>query len=78
MLATDGMGDGRPQALLRPQDVAELLNVSTATLSRWRRQGIGPRYHKFHKARTAIIRYAMEAVEEFLGDSQRDSTSEEW
>ncbi len=77
MFEPEWTGGKRPKALLRPQDVAELLNVSTATLSRWRRHGNGPRYHKFHKARTAVIRYAPGAIDYFLGESARDSTSEE-
>ena len=41
----------------KPERVAELLEVDTDTLKRWRAKGIGPKAVKLHDARNAPVRY---------------------
>jgi hypothetical protein len=62
--------------LLKAADTAELLDVSTDTLSRWRIQGIGPKFCKFHRGKQAIIRYRTSDLDEFISNALRSSTSD--
>jgi predicted site-specific integrase-resolvase len=62
--------------LYRPVEAAELLLVSADTLARWRRNGTGPRFLKFGRGRTAVIRYRQQDIEDFVQDSLRCSTSD--
>lgn len=48
---------------MTPQQLAEELGVKEVTLWRWRRDGIGPR---FHRVGPRAIRYSREAVSEWL------------
>src|SRR5579885_1828022 len=47
--------------LLTPEQVAELLHISTRTLANWRCAGVGPRY-----ARVGGIRYRQSDVEDWI------------
>lgn len=51
------------EQLLTEQDVARLVNVSTATVAGWRAKGIGPRYIRVER----IIRYRRADVEQWIG-----------
>jgi predicted site-specific integrase-resolvase len=62
--------------LYRPLEAAELLAVSVDTLARWRRNGTGPRFLKFGRGRTAVIRYRQQDIDDFVQDSLRCSTSD--
>jgi predicted DNA-binding transcriptional regulator AlpA len=55
---------------LNEHELAELLNVSVATLRRWRILGYGPKFVKFG----AAVRYSMEGVHEWV--SSRTSGGE--
>jgi hypothetical protein len=59
--------------LLKPQDVATLLSVSTITLEKWRRKGIGPRYLKLNRGAKCVIRYRPEAVDAYLAACERST-----
>jgi hypothetical protein len=61
---------GRPQ---RPGDhlwaesrVAPLVNVSRATLRRWRKQNKGPPFFKLGPEKGAAVRYDLDDVESWL------------
>jgi predicted DNA-binding transcriptional regulator AlpA len=61
-------------ALLKECQVAERLNVSVASMRRWRLTGEGPRFRKLNG--TGSIRYADEDVEQYIQNSLRRSTSD--
>lgn len=44
-------------ALLKPDEMATALNVSTQTLANWRSQGVGPEYLKLGAGKNAAVRY---------------------
>lgn len=51
-----------PGQLLRSKDVAELLSVSEASLSRWRHGGTGPRWINLN----GIARYRQSDLDAFI------------
>lgn len=55
-----------PKVKLTPEEAALIISSSkppsTSTLSRWRREGTGPKYLKIGKA----VRYTQEAIDDFL------------
>lgn len=58
--------------LLDEHQTANTLRLSVRTLQRLRRSGGGPRYFKIGR----LVRYRIEAVEEYLSGCSRLSTSE--
>ena len=56
--------------LLSMQDVARLLNVSVATLKRWRHDRVGPHSFKVGVGR-GQIRYRLENVQKWLQEQER-------
>jgi predicted site-specific integrase-resolvase len=56
--------------LLKEKIVAKNLDVSVATLRRWRTKGTGPRFHKLNGA----VRYASDDVRRFAESRARIST----
>jgi len=62
--------------LLTPDDLAKFLDMSRASLARWRSEGGGPSYIKLRGGRTGFIRYRLRDVEKFLEHSSRASTSD--
>ena len=52
-----------PKTMLKPRELAEMLNVTTATLLRWRNEGKAPRCIKLI---SGIICYPMPEVEKFI------------
>jgi|TARA_B100001146_G_scaffold223388_2_gene237897 hypothetical protein len=64
------------ERLLRPSEVAELLNVSVITLKKWRHQGYGPAYKRLLGNR-GEIRYPNTQLVEFMQDGLYESYSEE-
>jgi len=60
--------------LLKPQEVADLLGVSTYTLLEWRRSGFGPRWLRL---RGNDLRYSSVAVAEFVSSREVSSLAEE-
>jgi transposase len=67
---------GNGERLLTPKDVAELYQVSQATLERWRREGNGPIFLKFGRGRTALVRYRLDDILEHVDQATRRSTSD--
>lgn len=53
------------ERLLRPAEVADMLDLSTHTLKAWRHRGEGPRYKRFPGER-GEIRYLYSEVLEFM------------
>lgn len=56
--------------LHRAPAVADVLDVSLATLARWRARGIGPKYLRFG----GTVRYREEDLREFLARAERRRT----
>jgi hypothetical protein len=56
-----------------PRTLAETIDVSVATLARWRVEGKGPRWCKIGGA----VRYPREWVAAFMSDNARTSTSDQ-
>lgn len=57
---------------LTTEEAARFLNMSPATLAKWRTNGGGPRFRKFGRA----ARYALSDLEAYVGQRGFDSTSE--
>ena len=53
--------------LLNEHQVADRLNVSVATIRRWRLLGRGPRWIKLGQSRGSALRYRPADVEAFIG-----------
>ncbi len=51
--------------LLNEQQTARILNVSTAALRRWRREGRGPEFAHVERC----VRYPVQAIERFLTEN---------
>lgn len=64
------------ESLLKPDQVAATLGVSVATLDRWRQHGRGPRFVKLNRGRQCVIRYRPAAVQLFIDQHERASTSD--
>lgn len=57
-----------PSHVLTPDELSEKLNLSTATLSRWRRCGLGPKWFKVaHR-----VRYLWRDVQAFIAEQTHD------
>ena len=61
------------EALLKERDVAARLNVSRATLRRWRMFGTGPAWCKLNGA---SVRYRERNLDEFVADSLRGGVAQ--
>jgi predicted site-specific integrase-resolvase len=59
------------EPLLTERDVAELLNVSVATIRRRRRAGQPPEWIKFN----ASVRYQRETVRRFIAERERTAAA---
>ena len=55
-----------PHALMTTKEVAAALHVSSQTLSRWRKQGLGPRWVQY--AERGTVRYPRASVMQYLRD----------
>ena len=64
------------EKLLTPFDLAKFLDMSEASLARWRSEGGGPAYVKLRGGKTGLVRYRIRDVEKFLEHSSRASTSD--
>jgi hypothetical protein len=73
----DDDGESTAPRMLKPERVAERLGVDVTTLSRWRNRGFGPRFAKYGKGMTAVIRYSEADVAAFIAESMRQSTSDQ-
>lgn len=49
--------------MLKSKEVAEMLGITTATLLRWRNEGIAPRHVRLP---SGIVRFRIEDVEKWL------------
>lgn len=58
--------------VMRESEAAECLGLSKRTLQKWRVAGGGPDFLKFGRA----VRYSVEALEKWLVQSRRRSTSD--
>lgn len=56
-------------------EVATMLGVSQATLSRWRFEGSGPQYLKLGARRKSVVRYRREDVLAYLRECERRATA---
>ena len=52
--------------LITPSEAARMLRVTTGTLARWRKAGVGPAYVKLGRGR-APVRYELAEIERGLG-----------
>ncbi|MGR3558457.1 helix-turn-helix domain-containing protein [Pseudooceanicola nanhaiensis] len=59
-------GIGQVEPLWCPRDVAEFLNVSQATLSRWRRENVGPPFVQVG----GVYRYSPATVREWVREQE--------
>ena len=64
------------ERLLRPNEVAEMLDITTHTLKAWRHRGEGPRYKRFPGER-GEIRYLLSEVMEFMRADLHESYAAE-
>jgi len=64
------------ERLLRPAEVADMLDLSTHTLKAWRHRGEGPRYKRFPGER-GEIRYLYSEVLEFMRSDLHESYAAE-
>ena len=58
--------------LLTPAQTSTILQIKVATLAKWRWEGKGPKFKKIG----GRVRYAMKAIEEFIEECERVSTSD--
>lgn len=65
---------GEPEKLLTANEVAALLGVSIPTLTRWRQDGVGPRFLKLGATRKSAVRYRPVDVRAYVADCERRST----
>lgn len=56
------------ESLLTSREVAEILRVSPATLSRWRDRNVGPAWSDFY----GMPRYELETVARWVQDQRHD------
>lgn len=56
----------KPDQLLTPKQVAELLQVQVQTLRVWRRKNTGPSWVTLGSGPQAPVRYSREAVDNYL------------
>lgn len=54
--------------LLTREEAAEYMAVSTATLARWASERTGPPFVKLGNGQTGGVRYAVEAIDEFIAE----------
>ena len=59
------------EKLLTESQVAELLQVQVSTLRAWRARGTGPRFIKLGPEKNSPVRYARQAIEEWLEGGKR-------
>ncbi|GAB3169790.1 helix-turn-helix transcriptional regulator [Streptomyces incanus] len=62
------MADPPGEKQLRPQEAAEMINVSPKTLANWRASSMGPRYTKLSPGRGGRVRYPLSAVLDWLAE----------
>jgi predicted DNA-binding transcriptional regulator AlpA len=60
--------------LLRPEDVAEILNVSKRTLEAWRHHNTGPRFYRLSHN---CIRYRLVDIEDWVKKTAELDTEED-
>lgn len=56
----------KPTELMTPEEVADLLKVSTGTLENWRYRGEGPPFVKLGSKRRSPVRYRSKDVEDWM------------
>lgn len=61
---------------LTPEQLADRLGLSKATLAMWRVRGEGPRFLKFGRTQQARVRYPESAIEEWEIGSLRSNTGQ--
>lgn len=71
----DQVDSEEPEKLMTANEVAALLGVSIPTLTRWRQDGIGPRFLKLGPTRKALVRYRPEDVRAYMERCECRSTS---
>lgn len=54
------------EKLMTTEEVAEYLNIKPKTMKDWRSKGTGPGYMKFGRSRSAMIRYRMSDVDQWI------------
>ena len=55
--------------MLSRQQAAEILNISVATIDRWKQDGLHLEYKKIGKARNSMILYPIDTVAEFIAEN---------
>lgn len=56
----------KPEQLLTPQQVSDMLQISVGTLENWRFRGHGPKYLKLGGQHRSPVRYRLQDVEDFM------------
>lgn len=59
--------------LLTPQQVADLLQVSTGTLENWRLKNHGPKYLKLGGQHRSPVRYRLQDVEDWMFEDAKNT-----
>lgn len=61
--------------LLTPQQVADLLQVSTGTLENWRLKNHGPKFLKLGRQHRSPVRYRLQDVEDWMFEDAKTPSS---
>jgi predicted DNA-binding transcriptional regulator AlpA len=59
--------------LLTPQQVADLLQVSTGTLENWRLKNHGPKFLKLGGQHRSPVRYRLQDVEDWMFEDAKNT-----
>ncbi len=55
--------------LLTSRETAKMLRVSISTLQIWRKNKVGPNYHKLNHCKASTIRYNLSDIQDFIKKS---------
>lgn len=62
---------GYKALVLNESQVAKIIGVSASSVSKWRREGLGPRFKKLDNGLKAKVMYTKQSVAEWLCDMQK-------
>jgi len=62
---------GYKALVLNENQVAKIVGVSPSTISKWRKEGLGPNFKKLDNGQKAKVMYTKQSVAEWLCDMQK-------